>query len=117
MSDHAKLENHVRANRTRRGWSQDELAARSGLSRAGVSAIETGRLIPSTAAALALAGAFGCRVEDLFRLESSWRVPEDWAWPPTVDPCRYWRAELAGRIWRYPVEATPAGTLAHDGIR
>ena len=40
------LENEVRAYRTRLGWSQEELASRSGLSRAGISAIETGRLIP-----------------------------------------------------------------------
>ena len=56
---------------TLRGWSQEQLARRSGLSRAGISAIETDRLIPSAAAALALAAALDCRVEDLFRL----RVP------------------------------------------
>ena len=54
-----------------RGWSQEELARLSGLSRAGVSAIETGRLIPSAAAALALAAALECRVEDLFRLQGA----------------------------------------------
>ena len=68
MADEPRLENDVRAYRDRLGWSQDELARRSGLSRAGISAIETGRLVPSTGAALALARAFGCTVEDLFRL-------------------------------------------------
>ena len=62
------LSNRVREERLRRGWSQDVLAARAGLSRAGVSAVETSRLVPSAAAALALAAAFGCRVEDLFTL-------------------------------------------------
>ena len=61
-----------------RGWSQEELARLSGLSRAGVSAIETGRLIPSAAAALALAAALGCRVEDLFRLHGA--EPQQAAW-------------------------------------
>ena len=65
------LENEVRAYRTRLGWSQEELASRSGLSRAGISAIETGRLVPSTAAALALASALECTVEAIFRLPGS----------------------------------------------
>src|SRR4051812_11996424 len=68
MADEPRLENDVRAYRDRLGWSQDELARLSSLSRAGISAIETGRLVPSTGAALALARAFGCTVEDLFRL-------------------------------------------------
>ena len=68
MFELPRLENWVREQRTRRGWSQEELARRSGLSRTGIGAIETGRLVPSAAAALALATAFDCRVEDLFRL-------------------------------------------------
>ena len=73
-----------------------ELADRSGISRAGVSAIETGRLVPSTAAALALAAAFGCTVEALFRLPGARPVEEEasWAWPAVTDSCRYWRAEV-----------------------
>ena len=51
--DPGVLRNRVRDARDRLGWSQAELAARSGLSRSGVSAIEQGRLIPSTAAAIA----------------------------------------------------------------
>ena len=99
-----------------RGWSQDDLARRSGLSRAGVSAIETGRLVPSTSAALALAAAFGCRVEDLFHLRRAEPEGPGWAWPPRRDEGRYWRAEVSGRTWRYPVEATPLGVVPHDGV-
>jgi transcriptional regulator with XRE-family HTH domain len=68
MANFLRFENRLRDRRTRVGWSQEELARRSGLSRAGISAIETDRIIPSAAAALALASALECRVEDLFRL-------------------------------------------------
>jgi molybdate-binding protein/transcriptional regulator with XRE-family HTH domain len=116
MPELPKLENRVRDHRERRGWSQEELARRSGLSRAGISAIETGRLVPSAAAALALASAFGRRVEDLFRLSSSASEPAVWAWNPRRTPCRYWRAEVAGRERLYPVEANPLGVVPHDGV-
>jgi molybdate-binding protein/transcriptional regulator with XRE-family HTH domain len=110
------FENHLRALRVGRGWSQDEVARRSGLSRAGVSAIETGRLVPSAAAALALAAAFGGRVEDLFRLRRPDHEGASWAWLPRRGPCRYWHAEVGGRTWLYPVEATPLGVVPHDGV-
>ncbi|MDQ3784866.1 MAG: helix-turn-helix domain-containing protein [Actinomycetota bacterium] len=48
------------------GLSQADLARATGLSRALVSAVETGRHTPSVDAALALADALGVRVEDLF---------------------------------------------------
>ncbi|MBA2274763.1 MAG: helix-turn-helix domain-containing protein [Actinobacteria bacterium] len=48
------------------GLSQADLASAAGLSRALVSAVETGRHTPSVDAALALAGALGVAVEDLF---------------------------------------------------
>ncbi len=116
MSNQDALQNHVRDHRQRRGWSQDELARRSGLSRAGVSAIETERLVPSAAAALALAQAFSCRVEELFRLRRAACEVEAWAWPPRYEACRYWRAEAGGQTRLYPVEATPLGMVPHDGV-
>ncbi|MDB5351937.1 MAG: periplasmic molybdate-binding protein/domain protein [Planctomycetota bacterium] len=116
MSDTHGLENQVRQHRGRRGWSQDELAERSGLSRAGISGIETGRLVPSTSAALSLAEAFQCRVEDLFRLPRSPANPSAWAWSPRGNPCRYWRAEVGARTLLIPAETSPLAMLAHDGI-
>jgi molybdate-binding protein/transcriptional regulator with XRE-family HTH domain len=119
MSDTPTLSTTLRELRTRRGWSQDEVARRSGLSRAGVSAIETGRLVPSTAAALALAAAFDCHVEDLFRLHGPGAARPgavEWAWTPSGLPCRYWLAEVGGRTRAYPAEATAPGTVPHDGI-
>jgi molybdate-binding protein/transcriptional regulator with XRE-family HTH domain len=119
MADEPRLENDVRAFRDRLGWAQDELARRSGLSRAGISAIETGRLVPSTGAALALARAFGCTVEDLFRLprveSASTGDDSAWAWTATQSACRYWRAEVNGITRAYPVEFSPLGLVPHDG--
>ncbi|MHB1558819.1 MAG: substrate-binding domain-containing protein [Isosphaeraceae bacterium] len=111
------LENDVRAARIRLGWSQEELASHSGVSRAGISAIETGRLVPSTAAALALASAMRTTVESLFRLPGSRPTVGEpaWAWPPPSTPWRYWRAEVAGRVYLYPVEDSPLGLVPHDG--
>src|SRR5262245_230365 len=116
MADTHQVENDVRDRCTLRGWSQEELARRSRLSRAGISDIDPGRLTPSAAAALALAAALECRVEDLFRL----RCPESretaWAWSPHREPCRYWQAEVGGATRLYPAEATALGVIPHDGI-
>ena len=68
MAPTASIDNSLRVFRSRAGWSQAELGRSAGLSRAEISAIETGRLVPSTAAALALASALGCTVEALFHL-------------------------------------------------
>ena len=117
MSQPAGVLNRVKGLRLERGWSQAELARRAGISRAAVSAIEIERLVPSVAAALALAGAFGCRVDALFSLDHAPGSAEPlWAWPATADPCRYWHAELGGRTLLYPVEATGLGVVAHDGV-
>ncbi len=88
------------------------------MSRAAVSAIEIQRVEPSTAAALALAAAFECRVEDLFSLGTVARGGgAEWAWEASIDPCRFWRARVGARTLRYPVERTFAGLLPADGIR
>lgn len=108
------MANSVRQAREERGWSQQELADRAGLSRTGIGAIEAGRLVPSTAAALALAAAFGCRVEDLFTLTG--REAAQWAWPPDAKTSRYWRALVGSRQLIYPVEEGPLGTVPHDGV-
>lgn len=106
----------VRDARARRGWSQQQLADRAGLSRAGVSAIETGRLAPSTAAALALAAALDVRVEDLFSLGSAGLTGPEWAWAPPRLPARYWGARVGDRLLVVPVEPQAAAPTAHDGV-
>jgi molybdate-binding protein/transcriptional regulator with XRE-family HTH domain len=116
MANPRSFETTLRDRRELRGWSQEELARRSGLSRAGVSAIETGRLVPSAAAALALAAALECRVEDLFRLQGAGAPETLWAWPPERPSGRFWRAEVGGNTRLYPVEATATGLVPHDGV-
>jgi DNA-binding XRE family transcriptional regulator len=105
-----RVHNSVRRHRTGAGWSQQQLADRTGLSRAEVSAVETGRLVPSAAVALALARTFGCAVEDLFMLG-------DDAAGETADEAaggRYWLSELGGRVRRIAAEPTHVGLLPHD---
>ena len=116
MTTEEPLTNRVRTCRIARGWSQDELAARARISRAGVSSIETNRLVPSTSAALALAAALDCRVEDLFQLGATGAREAAWAWPPSREPCRYWRASVASRELMYPAEPTNLGLVGHDGV-
>jgi molybdate-binding protein/DNA-binding XRE family transcriptional regulator len=109
------LQSRVREYRLARHWSQSELAHRSGLSRAGVSAIEIGRLVPSTIAALALARSLDCRVEDLFSMPGAphaWH----WAWPPMNRPSRVYLAEVGGCRLCFPAESCDQGVFAHDGV-
>jgi molybdate-binding protein/DNA-binding XRE family transcriptional regulator len=112
MSNGQQPANRIKAHRVRRGWSQAELAQRAGISRAAVSAIEIQRLVPSVAAALALAAALGCSVEDLFGSPNE----PNWAWAPPADVSRYWHAAVGQRVLAYPVEPTPAWVVRHDGV-
>ncbi len=108
----------VATRRAARNWSQVELARRAGIPRSSVSAIESERLTPSVTAALAVAGALECSVEELFgggAIRSPAGDPA-WAWPPPREVCRYWQAEVRGRRWRYPVEALAVNATAHDGV-
>jgi len=114
MPDPKPLENRVKLLRQARGWTQGELAAAAGLSRTGVGAIEAARLVPSVAAAIGLARALSCSVEDLFGPRA--RGGCEFAWAPAAFPCRYWAAEIAGRTLLFPVESGPQGGLLHDGV-
>lgn len=79
------IENHLRARRTSKGLSQGELAVRAGITRQAVYSIENSQYLPTTAVALRLATALGCRVEDLFNLVSSGQVIEgDLIGPPVA---------------------------------
>jgi molybdate-binding protein/DNA-binding XRE family transcriptional regulator len=95
-----------------------ELARRAGIPRTTVSAIEGKRLTPSVAAALALARALECSVEELFGASGmeSHGGGAKWAWDPVIEPCRYWEAEVVGRRWLYPAEATALSGIRHDGV-
>lgn len=112
----AKLHQRLARYRAARKWSQQELARRAHLSRAAISAIETDRVVPSTAAALAIAAAVGCRVEDLFSLGMASPVAPAWAWPRAADPCPFWRVTVGTRTWLFPTERTAVGAIPADGV-
>ncbi|MFN8854109.1 MAG: substrate-binding domain-containing protein [Planctomycetaceae bacterium] len=116
MSATAKIQNQVRLHRAARNWSQQELATRAGISRAEVSAIETGRLLPSIATALALSQAFQCRLEDLFQAQAESARAPDWAWHPESDRCRFWQAEVGSQTLLYPAETAFPWAPPHDGV-
>lgn len=105
--------NTVRQRRQAAGLSQAALAARSGISRPAVSAIEIGRLSPSVTAALALAKALSCTVEQLFG-ESVNRDP-CWAWHPQSESGRYWTARVGGQQFYYPLDVSATASPGHDG--
>ncbi len=117
MSDPQAFGNRVKMQRAAHGWSQAELAQRAGISRAGVSAIEADRLVPSVAAALALGRALQCSVEELFGVPAPvGSASFSWAWAPSSPSCRYWTAEVAGQGWLFPAESEVLILHAHDGV-
>lgn len=60
------MKNRLRELRAKKRMTQDELAAKAGVSRQTINAIENERYDPSLPLAFALARAFGCRIEDMF---------------------------------------------------
>lgn len=107
----------VAERRKSHGWSQDQLAAISGTPRSSISAIEAGRLTPSVTAALAVAKALDCSVEELFGSGTAGgHEGMEWAWLPQFETSRYWEAEVGGRKWLYPVETLAGSSWAHDGL-
>jgi molybdate-binding protein/transcriptional regulator with XRE-family HTH domain len=108
--------NTLRARRAAQRWSQQELADRAGLSRAGVSAIEAGRLAPSVNAALALSKALGCTVEDLFAPTGAGQSSIAWAFFPATPRARYWNARVGDQLLAYPVEDDSPQLDWHDDV-
>ena len=60
------MNNHIKALRAERGWSQAELAEMLEVSRQSVNAIETGRYDPSLPLAFSIARLFGQPIESIF---------------------------------------------------
>lgn len=107
--------NRIKSHREARGWSQAELAERSGISRSGISAIESERLSPSVEAALQLARILECTVEDLFGIPPA-SAAIRWAGEPPALPCRYWLAEVGGRTLAFSLETPTAQMRLADGV-
>lgn len=69
------MRSQLKILRAERGWSQEHLAQRLGVSRQTVNAVETGRYEPSLSLAFKMARLFGCPIETIFE-------PEEWAERP-----------------------------------
>jgi len=60
------MKNILRELRTKRGWSQADLAERLEVSRQTINAIETGRYDPSLPLAFKISRQFKLKIEDIF---------------------------------------------------
>lgn len=60
------MNNRVRALRAEKGWSQQDLGEKLGVSRQSVNAIETGRYDPSLPLAFRIADLFELPIEAIF---------------------------------------------------
>ncbi|BCB84505.1 helix-turn-helix domain-containing protein [Phytohabitans suffuscus] len=82
----AAVAGHVRALRTARGWSLDELAGRSGVSKGMVVQIEAARTNPSVGTLVRIADAFGVTIARLLepaeertvRISDATAAPQLW---------------------------------------
>jgi putative transcriptional regulator len=64
------MRNTLRVLRAERDWSQADLAARLGVSRQTVNAVETGKYDPSLPLAFGIAKLFSKRIEEIFLPDS-----------------------------------------------
>src|SRR5215470_11821581 len=88
------LDVRLRAVRTQARLSQAELAVKAGVTRQAISAVESGKAIPTTPVALCIARVLGRRVEDLFRLvDDRPRVIADLLGAPNA-----WKSQLTVRV-------------------
>jgi len=65
-----RIRNRVRELRTEKGWTQQDLADKVGVSRQSINSIECDRYVPSLPLALLFARVFRCATEDIFKLET-----------------------------------------------
>ncbi len=77
--------------------------------------METGTLVPSVTAALAVASVLGCRVEDLFSDDPAPGGDEAWFGDP-LENGRYWQSKINNQLVRYPIEWPCIEYTPHDGV-
>ena len=63
--------NRVKELRGERGWTQEELAKATGVSRQSINSIERNRYVPSLELALTFASVFACSTDQIFQLEKN----------------------------------------------
>jgi putative molybdopterin biosynthesis protein len=113
------IESRVRRARCAAGLSQQQLAARVGVSRQAIVAIEANQYVPNTAVALRLAQALGCRVEDLFSLGDSFPAGVVRIVGADVGARRAVVVRVRGRWIAHPLSAGRAlqqGFVGADGL-
>ena len=65
----ADIINRVKELRLDRGWTQEQLAQATGVSRQSINSIERNRYVPSLELALMFARIFSCPTDQIFELE------------------------------------------------
>ncbi|WP_124728696.1 helix-turn-helix transcriptional regulator [Staphylospora marina] len=63
------LRNRLTVLRAEKGWTQQEVANRLGISRQTVHSVENNKFVPSVLLAFRIARLFGKNVEDIFQYE------------------------------------------------
>jgi DNA-binding XRE family transcriptional regulator len=123
MARRPQIPSALRARRLECGLTQAELAARAGVSRQLVAAVETGQNAPAVATALALARALGATVEELFSPVHGDITPALGGRLPDGTPVKVGRVDdrlvageladhgSAGATWASPDGVIAAGTL------
>ena len=105
----SEFENHLRERRQSAGFSQKQLADMAGMTRQAVSAVEANQYSPATSAALQLARALRCRVEDLFSIKSGGEIVDGELLGPVSTLTRPLRARLfqiGERLWVRPMDGS-----------
>jgi putative transcriptional regulator len=64
------ITNRVKELRTARGWTQEQLAQATGVSRQSINSIERNRYVPSLELALVFARVFATSTDEIFQLEN-----------------------------------------------
>jgi putative transcriptional regulator len=64
------ITNRVKELRIAQGWTQEQLAQATGVSRQSINAIERDRYVPSLELALTFARVFSCPTDQIFQLEN-----------------------------------------------
>ena len=64
-----EITNFIKEYRTGKGWTQEELAKKAGVSRQSIVSIERGKYIPSLPLALKFSELFACSTDTLFKIK------------------------------------------------
>ncbi|MDA8346089.1 MAG: helix-turn-helix domain-containing protein [Thermaerobacter sp.] len=112
------MRSQLREWRQRRGYTQQQLAERAGVTRQTVGGLESGQYGPGLDVALRLARALGCAVEDLFLPEQDTALATPLGAHPGGDrDYRVALAEIGGRTVARPLRGLGVDAPAHGIAR